>query len=275
MQHVEVKREATDGHGRVVARSCRWIPRLLRPGSSLARRINQTAARVLDPGRRARLRALGGWLRTDEGMTLFYFAYRPACGGRVVEIGTFLGKSTAWMAAALKLAGACDRVVTIDPHRRIEAIREIYCTESLQEQCRRLGKATGLAPQDITTYELFLDNLAALELSSFIEPIRAPSQSAAESWTQPIRLLFIDGSHTYEDTRADLGAWEPWVNRGGIICLHDTKRDGPWQGVLRAMREHLMTDGRFRQLLYTGNLTVFEKLTPATGRGDRRPDGQR
>ena len=148
----------------MVPRSRRWMPRVLRPGSPLADRINETVAGALDPARIARLHALGGWLRIEEGMTLFHFAYRPTRRGRVVEIGTFLGKSTAWMATALQRAGAADRIVAVDPHQRLQAIEDVYDVREHQEQAQRTAALLGVPPEEITTRELFLDNMASLPM---------------------------------------------------------------------------------------------------------------
>lgn len=164
VQHAQTGHNALRGPYRVVPRSRRWMPRVLRPGSPLADRINETVAGALDPARIARLHALGGWLRIEEGMTLFHFAYRPTRRGRVVEIGTFLGKSTAWMATALQRAGAADRIVAVDPHQRLQAIEDVYDVREHQEQAQRTAALLGVPPEEITTRELFLDNMASLPM---------------------------------------------------------------------------------------------------------------
>lgn len=38
---------------------------------------------------------------------------------------------------------------------------------------------------------------------------------------EKIDLLFIDGDHTYEGVKKDFEMYAPYVNRGGIIALHD------------------------------------------------------
>lgn len=40
-------------------------------------------------------------------------------------------------------------------------------------------------------------------------------------WNQPIDHLFIDTSHTYEHTLAELTKYEPFVRPGGLITMHD------------------------------------------------------
>jgi hypothetical protein len=257
---------------RVIPQARRWIPIPLRRGASLARDINRTVSEALDTARVLRLDTVAGWLRADEGMTLFYFAYHPTCTGRLVEIGTFLGKATAWMASALKTRGSDETLVTMDPHRPLSSWDEHYDVHLLQEQCRRIQESTGIAPEDITTYELFLDNMAGLDLTCYVEPVKARSTEAIEQWDQPIRMLFVDGSHTYEHVLEDLRSWEPWLSEGGILCMHDT---GCWEGVARAANEHLMTGGRFKKLLFTGNLTAFRKCVPGmertTHQGQAKP----
>jgi hypothetical protein len=202
-------------------------------------------------------------------MTLFHFAYQSTSDGRVVEIGSFLGKSTAWMATALKLRQIQDRIIAIDPHRKVKDLAGLYDVESLLAQCRRIEGSMGIPLEEVTTYDLWVDNLAQLQLSGFVEPVRAPSSIAAKDWNEPIRLLFVDGSHVYEDVLADLQHWEPWVSPRGILCVHDTKPDGPFPGVARAVAEYLSADTRFRQLLHTENLTVFEKLGERLLRNER------
>jgi len=181
----------------VTARSRRWIPPALRRGGSLARDINRTVSGALSTAELLRLDAVGGWLHMDEGMTLFYFAHDCPCTGRIVEIGTFLGKATAWVASALRVRKSEERLVTIDPHEPLESWDKYYDLDTLQEQCRRVGESVGMVPEAVTTYELFLDNLSALGLSPFVEPVRGMSTDVIEDWAQPIRLLFVDGSHMY------------------------------------------------------------------------------
>lgn len=48
-------------------------------------------------------------------------------------------------------------------------------------------------------------------------------------------LLFIDTSHEYEHTAAELAAYTPLVRAGGCVVLHDT--NDQWPGVQRALFE--------------------------------------
>ena len=65
----------------------------------------------------------------------------------------------------------------------------------------------------------------------------------AKTWSKPIHLLFIDGSHRYEDVLADFAGFFPGVVPGGIVACHDV--NGDWPGVYRAWHEvikHQLSD---------------------------------
>ena len=47
-------------------------------------------------------------------------------------------------------------------------------------------------------------------------------------------LILIDTEHTYEMASAELGLWWPYLNAGGVICMHDIVT---FPGVGRAARE--------------------------------------
>ena len=44
---------------------------------------------------------------------------------------------------------------------------------------------------------------------------------------KPFDVAFMDTSHTYEQTIAELSRWEPRVKRGGCIMLHDPQWEWP------------------------------------------------
>lgn len=55
-----------------------------------------------------------------------------------------------------------------------------------------------------------------------------------QKWNKSIDHLFIDSSHTYQQTLSELKKYEPYVKRGGVITMHD-----PFiYGVKRAVVEY-------------------------------------
>ena len=220
-----------------------WLPVQFRTGYLLSRKINRTFSSVVDDSTAEKLFAVEGHITARQCATLFYFAYDQSCSGCVVEIGSFKGKSTVWMAQALKQRAKQERVTAIDPHINTgdDEVVPRYTEES--------------------SYDAFVRNVSGNGLDNWVQTVKATSETAAKDWNQQIRTLFIDGSHRYEDVILDLRLWEPWVNVGGVIILHDTKPSGAFEGVRRAMKEHLGDNAKFSQVLQLLNMTVFRKLS--------------
>jgi MMP 1-O-methyltransferase len=157
--------------------------------------------------------AVDGWLREGEGELLFSLA--RACTGRgaIVEIGSWKGKSTIWLAKG-SMAGNRVKVWAVDPHTGSEA----------------LGR--------VNTFEEFKRNITSAGLGEMVTPIVRPSQEAAAAFEGPVELLFIDGAHDYASARADFDAWFPKVVDGGIVAFHDVLDpacDGPRRVVLESV----------------------------------------
>ena len=81
------------------------------------------------------------------------------------------------------------------------------------------------------------------------------SQAAATLPRDPIRLLFIDGLHTYEGVAADIADWVPRVVPGGIIVFDDYMNHDPGVGVKQAVDELLETGLVVRRMHTIFNLT--------------------
>lgn len=221
----------------------KWLPTQLRRGWKLSQNINKVFHASLDDSQIQALFPLDGHITHRQCAVLFYFAYTLPGDERIVEIGSFKGKSTACMATALKLKNIDDKIVAIDPH--------INTGDNLIVP----------AYKEKTSFDAFVKNISNLGLTDKVQPIKKTSEDAAVGWEQPIKLLFIDGSHKYEDVLLDLQLWEPWLKIGGIIIMHDTKPKKYNEGVRRAMNEYLINSGRFRESLRLLNMTVFEKTS--------------
>jgi len=52
---------------------------------------------------------------------------------------------------------------------------------------------------------------------------------------QSLDLVYLDGSHTYEDVLRDIRCWKPKVKPGGTLAGDDYK----WEGVEKAVKENL------------------------------------
>ncbi|KKO20370.1 MAG: class I SAM-dependent methyltransferase [Candidatus Brocadia sp.] len=125
----------------------------------------------------------------------------------VVEIGSYLGASTVFLASAIK-----DR----DGH--------IYCVDTWSNEAMSEGKRD--------TFDEFLKNTGSMK--DFITPLKGYSVEVAKTFNKGIDLLFIDGDHSYEATKSDVENWVPKVKDCGIIIFHDI---GWAEGVKRVVNE--------------------------------------
>lgn len=184
-----------------------------------------------------------GFLTDREGQMLYALA--GACQGRgaVIEIGSWKGKSTIWLAQALRDAGVKSKLYAIDPHIGSE------------EHQTKDGK--------VWTFEDFKKNIARAGLSELIIPIVATSEKARRDIQGPVELLFIDGAHDYDSVMLDYKLWSPLVVPGGYIAFHDT----PWPGVNRAIRE-IFLQGGFDRLYFADTLMIARKA-PKSSAKDR------
>ncbi len=181
-----------------------------------------------------------GWLTVEEGELLYRLARACTGEGVIVEIGSFKGKSTIWLARG-SLAGARTRVVAIDPH-----------TGSTEH--RHDG-----AP--VWTYDEFLANLHRAGVEEVVRPVVATSAEAAAHFDQLVELLFIDGDHRYEMVRQDFELWFPKLMEGGYLLMHDTIR---WAGPRRVARESIYRSRNFRHVGFVHSITFGQKVAENT-----------
>src|SRR5439155_21082440 len=130
-----------------------------------------------------------GWLTDAQADRLAAAARRLGPGARVVEIGSFRGRSTIVLARA---APADAEVVAIDPY--------VGSDRGPQEIAARpsLGEADLAA---------FRANLERFGVAGRVRHVRAPSQDALEAVEGAVDLLYVDGAHRYRPARADLQRW--------------------------------------------------------------------
>jgi predicted O-methyltransferase YrrM len=185
------------------------------------------------------LESTPGCLNYEQGALLYYLAVQAPEGGRVVEIGSFLGKSTLWLATGLRRLGPPGRpLLAIDPHDGHE--RPEVCPER-------------------DSFTTFQDHVRRAGLDAWVEPLRRRSQEVAAGWSEPIRLLWIDGSHVFEDVMADLEGFVPHVIPGGYIALHDT-RSRHFPGVRKAMLTYFARTPDCRCMVGLRNMVVYRRV---------------
>lgn len=127
----------------------------------------------------------------------------------VVEVGSWMGKSTLYLAETFK---------------RREIDNPIYAVDTWLGSDEEAQKETleKLAQEKKTLFGVFMDNLIRYDCFHKVFPIRRQSQDAADMFEEESLLaVFIDGDHTYSSVQRDLKSWYPNVISGGIFAGHD------------------------------------------------------
>jgi predicted O-methyltransferase YrrM len=168
---------------------------------------------------RAATERIQGWVSEDSRRLLYQLVVDRMPPGAVVELGSWRGLSTVWLAA-----GAIDR----GDGTRLYAV-DTWVGEGWPGYAPFLAE---YAPDQL--FQEFIGNLEQAGVREAVEPIRATTQRAAKGWTTPIGLLFIDANHAYEAVRADLEAWGTALVPGGYIVFDDA---GVWEGPTRLLLE--------------------------------------
>ncbi|MFC4001979.1 class I SAM-dependent methyltransferase [Prauserella oleivorans] len=200
--------------------------------------------------------AAPGFMPTDEGLALHDAARAHLGAGVAVEIGSYCGKSTVFLAAAARATGGV--VVTVDHHRGSEEHQpgwEYHDPGLVDPHTGRLD-----------TLGTFRRTIADAGLEDHVVAVVGRSPAVAALWRTPVDLLFIDGGHTEEAADADLTGWGPWVRHGGLLAIHDVfpdPRDGgrpPFHIYRRAI-----ASGQFEELLVLGSLRVLRRVEGQPG----------
>ncbi len=200
--------------------------------------------------------AATGFMPADEGQALYETALAYAPVGPVMEIGTYCGKSTIYLAAAARQYG--QTVLTVDHHHGSEEHQEgwEYHDTSL------VDPGTGR----IDTLPRFRRAIAAAGLDDDVVAIVGRSDRVAQVWRGLLGMVFIDGGHTDEAAQADYEGWAPKVTLGGALVIHDVFPD-PADGGQAPYRiyQRALDSGEFTEVRAAGSLRVLERILPSTG----------
>ncbi len=175
-----------------------------------------------------------GFLSDREGMALYNLAKKGDGRGAVVEIGSWKGKSTIWIANALSEGG---HFYAIDPH---------------------IGSSEHQTEGPIWTFEEFKKNIRQAGVETKVNPIVLTSEDARKKVEEPVSFLFIDGAHEYEFVKKDFELWDPLLLDSCWIAFHDYQ----WPGVEKTLNEVFET-GKFKRAYFTDYLFYMQKTNNA------------
>jgi predicted O-methyltransferase YrrM len=179
-----------------------------------------------------------GWFSPEQVARVVARASEVRPGGRIVEIGSFRGRS---MVAIARSAAEGVEIVAIDPHA---------------------GNDRG--PQEIEGFEdeaaldskVFLANLERAGVRDRVTYVRKFSHDALDDVAAPIDLLHIDGAHRYKPASDDIKSWGARVSSGGAMLVHDSFSS---VGVTLAIAATLLLSGRWRYAGRSRSLAEYRR----------------
>jgi predicted O-methyltransferase YrrM len=193
-----------------------------------------------------------GFLDVEEGSCLYEIALEAGHIGPCLEIGSYCGKSTLYLAAACQKNNAI--LYSIDHHRGSEEQQpgEEYFDPDL------------LDPQSggVDTFKAFRTTIERGGLEETVVPIVSRSEVAARQWATPLSLVFIDGGHSMEAACTDYKAWNQHILTGGFLLIHDIFTD-PSQGgqAPHHIYKLAIDSGQFKKVKMVKTLGVLQRVT--------------
>jgi predicted O-methyltransferase YrrM len=162
-------------------------------------------------------------------------------GSRLIEVGSFWGKSACYLAEAAKLADKQLAVYAVDPwgarpsnnpgmfdpahgaKGHIEPVIHAEHHNSCFETFAYFVERAGLSPDPLRVMRM--ESLEAAQLFRGM---------------MPLHFVFLDGDHNYEYVIRELRAWTPLLGPGGFIAGHDWTDE--FHGVKEAVTEYIEKD---------------------------------
>jgi len=155
---------------------------------------------------------IDGWFNHEAAYD--YLISQMPEGGTFVELGAWLGKSSAYL---------CDKATG----------KQITIIDTWKGSPNELTTTHKLATE-VDIYQMFKANMGERKYKS----IKATSKAASKKFAdESLDVVFIDLTHTYEAVKEDIALWLPKVKKGGYLAGDDYHEN--WQGVIQAVDELL------------------------------------
>jgi predicted O-methyltransferase YrrM len=166
---------------------------------------------------------------TIEGWFDFELIYNEAVNlspnnATFVEIGCWLGQSTAYLAHKIKQSKKNIHLICVDTWAGSQGAD--LKSDNIHHDFLKLHNGN--------IFPAFKKNMTELGLFNLILPLQGKSVDIAKFFTaEQIDFIFIDAAHDYQSVTNDIVSWKPKMKPNGIMAGHDFD----WPGVNRAVRE--------------------------------------
>ena len=161
-----------------------------------------------------KIEKIKGFMPANEGKALLRWAEKFSNFGPILEIGTYCGKSSLYLAIGAKKTD--QYVFTIDHHQGSEEhqLNEEYFDNEIYD----------FSKKRVNTFPLLIKNINKLNVKNIV-PIVSESKKSSFNWKTNLGMLFIDGGHSFESVNNDYECWESKIAKGGCLAIHDIFED--------------------------------------------------
>lgn len=154
-----------------------------------------------------------GWFNLPQALALQKIVKQLPTESKVVELGSYKGRSSVAIAAVLP-AGSI-----------------LYCVDHFQGSEEH--KKSHLDVNNLLT--AFTQNIERFGVKDKISTLAMTTTEAAAKFDpESLDLVLVDAAHDYDSVKADLLNWYPKIKPGGILLCDDYELG--WPGVMRAVK---------------------------------------
>ncbi len=181
-----------------------------------------------------------GMISIDSARFLYTLCYLQDEKGDVLEIGSWLGRSTVFLANAVK-DSRNGSLYAVDHFKGNRGKEHFY----------KVGEDD---LSDIKT--LFLDNLNSCQVRDYVNVLDMPNHDALLHISDnSFRFLFIDGDHSKKGVEKDIELFFPLLVEGALVIFDDYSGDFP---ELVSVVDNLIEKGDFSRVMYYRNTIVLK-----------------
>jgi predicted O-methyltransferase YrrM len=166
-----------------------------------------------------------GWFNYEA--VYDYMVNQAHDGARFVEVGTWLGKSAAYMANVVKQS---QKDITFYAVDNFVGSLNKNDSDYLNNMKSTIDQHSG------TVAGVFAKNMIECNLREYVIQVVADSTKASKMFEDDsLDFVFLDAAHEYVPVKQDIAVWWPKIKPGGILAGHDY--DYIFPGVVKAVNE--------------------------------------
>lgn len=155
-----------------------------------------------------------GWFSLEKAVAIQRAAKQLPTGSRLVELGSFQGRSSVAIASVI-------------PDESV-----LYCVDHFQGSIEH--HRANLDTSNLL--EAFTKNIKTFGVKDKIRVLSMSTTEAVEKFEpESLDLILVDAAHDYDSVKSDLLNWYPKLKPGGFLFCDDYGQPN-WPGVTRAVK---------------------------------------